>query len=119
LCFYFNSDNETRKLRITASNTKDDHKNSFKISANIGQFQCLQVRDFIDYFIEVGVYFSVWQKAALSEFIENENFDASKRVNERKSGKMAKRICQKIGENDDEDGFGSTHLGCREERVQK
>ena len=68
-------------------------------------------------FIEVVVYFRAWQKAALSEFSENGNFDASKRADEKKSGKMAKRICQKIGKNDDEDGFGSTHFGCREKGV--
>ena len=43
MCFYFNPDKETKKLIITTSNTKDDHTNSFKISANIGQFQRLQV----------------------------------------------------------------------------
>ena len=38
----FNPDNETKELKITTSNTKEIHRNSFKISATIGQFQCLQ-----------------------------------------------------------------------------
>ena len=46
-----------------------------------------------------------------TDFIKNESFDASKRADERKFGKMAKRICEKNGKNDDEDGFGSTHFG--------
>ena len=46
-----------------------------------------------------------------TDFNKNENFDASKRADERQFGRMAKRICEKNEKNDDEDGFGSTHFG--------
>ena len=44
----FNPENETRKLKITTSNTENDHRNSIMISANIGQFQCLQVEQVLN-----------------------------------------------------------------------
>ena len=44
----FNPNNERSKLKITTSNIKNNHRNTFKISANIGQFQCLQVEQILN-----------------------------------------------------------------------
>ena len=47
-----------------------------------------------------------------TDFIKNESFDASKSADEKKFGRMAKKICEKNDKNDDEDGFGSAHFGA-------
>ena len=51
------------------------------------------------------------QNKISSKFFKNEDFNASKRTNERKFGRMAERICEKIEKNNDEEGFGSAHFG--------
>ena len=52
-----------------------------------------------------------------SEFFRDKDFNAPKRTNEREFGRMEKRIYQKSEKNNDEDGFGSTHFGSREEGI--
>jgi hypothetical protein len=43
------------------------------------------------------------QNKISSKFFKNEDFNASKRTDERKLGKMAKTICEESWKNDDED----------------
>ena len=57
------------------------------------------------------------RRQSFLNFSKNEDKNVSKRIDERKSGKMEKRICQKSEENNDEDGFGSTHFGSGEEGI--
>lgn len=39
----FNPDGEKKSLDITTSNIRSDHRNTVRIPAKLGQFQCLQV----------------------------------------------------------------------------
>ena len=39
----WNPMNETSKLRVTTSNTMNDHRNSVTFSAIVGQYQCINV----------------------------------------------------------------------------